>query len=184
SSSSFLDNILRMASRDYHPTANDVLRVNFSPQTQVRTTIIQAEPRQRLEFFQLNSMPSYCWKWRPFFEDVDLVMYFVDFANYQSILGELTNQVFRRRPNLLTDSTYTFGSIVNSSFYARHPFIVVCNKVDVFKHKLSKVPLTSVFDDYGGSTVESVAMNYIIEKFVQQRRFVARSIARSPTIFM
>src|SRR4051794_27105646 len=52
--------------------------------------------------------------------------------------------------NRMMESLVLFDSVVNSRWFMRTSIILFLNKVDLFKQKLSRSPLSNYFPDYSG----------------------------------
>ena len=72
--------------------------------------------------------------------------------------------------NRMNESLIFFESIVNSRWFLRTSIILFLTKIDIFKAKLPRVPLTNHFPEYTGGTDINKAAKYILWKFVQSNR--------------
>ncbi len=86
----------------------------------------------------------------------------------------------------MTESLVLFESVVNSRWFLRASIILLLNKIDVFKMKLSrvrstfcssycilisiKVPLERYFPEYTGENDVNKAAKYILWRFMQVNR--------------
>ena len=52
--------------------------------------------------------------------------------------------------NRMSESLTLFGSICNMRYFTDTPFILFLNKTDIFKLKISQVPITVAFPEYSG----------------------------------
>lgn len=50
----------------------------------------------------------------------------------------------------MQESLVLFESVINSRWFLRTSVILFLNKIDLFKQKLSKVPLVQYFPEYTG----------------------------------
>ena len=50
--------------------------------------------------------------------------------------------------NRMQESEHLFGEMINNVFFRDTPFIVFFNKIDIFKEKMKKAPLTIAYKEY------------------------------------
>src|SRR5262245_46064543 len=70
----------------------------------------------------------------------------------------------------MMESIVLFDSVVNSRWFMRTSIILFLNKIDLFKTKLAKSPLSSYFPDYSGGNDVSRAAKYLLWRFNQVNR--------------
>ena len=68
------------------------------------------------------------------------------------------------------ESLVLFDSVVNSRWFMRTSIILFLNKVDLFKQKLSRSPLSNYFPDYSGGNDVNRAAKYLLWRFNQVNR--------------
>lgn len=70
-----------------------------------------------------------------------------------------------------------FESLVNGEWFKRKPIILFLNKVDLFREKLGKSPISAHFPDYRGkSDDEEAAAKYFADRFRGINRTADREI--------
>lgn len=68
------------------------------------------------------------------------------------------------------ESLVLFDSVVNSRWFMRTSIILFLNKVDLFKQKLARSPLSNYFPDYSGGNDVNRAAKYLLWRFNQVNR--------------
>lgn len=98
------------------------------------------------------------------FDDVTIIIFFVDLTQYDQVLLEDSDQ------NRLMESMIFFDSIVNLRWFKRTSILLLLANVDGFRRKLVHSPFSNYFKDYsGGNDVKSTAA-YIVQRFNQLNR--------------
>jgi len=72
--------------------------------------------------------------------------------------------------NRMMESLTLFDSVVNSRWFMRTSIILFLNKVDLFKQKLGRSPLSNYFPDYSGGNDVNRAAKYLLWRFNQVNR--------------
>lgn len=72
--------------------------------------------------------------------------------------------------NRMMESLVLFDSVVNSRWFVRTSIILFLNKVDLFKQKLARSPLSNYFPDYSGGNDVTRAAKYLLWRFNQVNR--------------
>jgi hypothetical protein len=70
----------------------------------------------------------------------------------------------------MMESLVLFDSVVNSRWFMRTSIILFLNKVDLFKQKLARSPLSNYFPDYSGGNDVNRAAKYLLWRFNQVNR--------------
>lgn len=68
------------------------------------------------------------------------------------------------------ESLVLFDSVVNSRWFMRTSIILFLNKVDLFRQKLPRSPLSNYFPDYSGGNDVNRAAKYLLWRFNQVNR--------------
>jgi guanine nucleotide-binding protein subunit alpha len=95
--------------------------------------------------FDVGGQRSERKKWIHCFEAVTSIIFCVALSEYDQVLLEESKQ------NRMLESLILFESVINSRWFVRSSIILFLNKVDIFKTKISKVPLDRYFPDYTGT---------------------------------
>jgi len=102
--------------------------------------------------------------WIHCFETVTSIIFCVALSEYDQVLLEESNQ------NRMMESLVLFDSVVNSRWFVRTSIILFLNKVDLFKTKLARSPLSNYFPDYSGGNDVTRAAKYLLWRFNQVNR--------------
>ena len=157
SSGYFLNDIVRISDTGYVPTVQDVL------QTRVRTTnIVQTEffcKNMLFKMYDVGGQRSERKKWLHCFQDVTAIIFCTALSEYDLVLEE-DNKV-----NRMAESMKLFKSIINNKWFVHTSMILFLNKMDLFKEKIGKSPLTSCFPEYEGPNEFKEAASYIQDRF-------------------
>lgn len=70
----------------------------------------------------------------------------------------------------LAESLMLFDSVINSRWFRKSAVVLILNKIDVFKRKLSKTPINSFFPEYAGGANVDDALAFISNRFLQANR--------------
>ncbi|KAG7193996.1 Guanine nucleotide-binding protein alpha-2 subunit [Scheffersomyces spartinae] len=158
----FLSQILTLASPNYLPTVQDILR------TRKKTSGIFDfsfnMPGLNIHMFDVGGQRSERKKWIHCFDNVTLIMFCVALSEYDQVLLEENTQ------NRLEESLTLFDSVVNSRWFARTSVVLFLNKIDIFAKKLPHSPLENYFPDYIGGNDVNKAAQYIYWRFTQVNR--------------
>ncbi|OBT50402.1 hypothetical protein VE04_09602 [Pseudogymnoascus sp. 24MN13] len=165
SSPYFIEEIQRIAQKDYLPTDADILKLggvtpDKSGVQEYRLTIGQLS----LRMFDANSQRSGRAKWIHQFETCISIIFFVDMSQYDEHPPGEPNQ------NKLIESLLLFDSVVNSHWFYRASFILLLCNVGRFREKLQTKPLVNYFPDYRGGSDFNKSAKYILWRFNQSNR--------------
>jgi len=154
----YLNNIDKIASPDYIPDEEDVLR------SRVRTTgIIETDfvvEKTKFKMVDVGGQRSERKKWMHCFQDVTAVIFCVALSEYDLKLFE------DDQTNRMHESLKLFKEICNSKWFVETSIVLFLNKTDLFEQKILKVNLNICFKDYTGGNDPKVAREFIKEKFV------------------
>ncbi|KAM9956345.1 hypothetical protein ACTFIR_003058 [Dictyostelium discoideum] len=84
-------------------------------------------------------------KWIHCFQDITCVLFVTSINDYDTLLEE-DNSTSR-----FTDSLELFREMVNSNWFTKSPFVLFFNKVDLFKEKIKKIPISQHLKDFSGN---------------------------------
>ena len=114
--------------------------------------------------FDVGGQRSERKKWIHCFENVTSIIFCVALSEYDQVLLEESSQ------NRMMESLLLFDSVVNSRWFMRTSIILFLNKVDIFKQKLFRSPLSNYFPDYSGGSDINKAAKYLLWRFNQVNR--------------
>lgn len=169
----------RIAAPDYLPTEADVLRARTKT-TGIYETKFQMG-QLSIHMFDVGGQRSERKKWIHCFENVTSIIFCVALSEYDQVLLEESTQVSQptrsergqptdNQQNRMMESLVLFDSVVNSRWFMRTSIILFLNKVDLFKQKLAKSPLSTYFPDYSGGNDVNRAAKYLLFRFDQVNR--------------
>ncbi|KAI0634650.1 G-alpha-domain-containing protein [Trametes polyzona] len=182
----FLDNIPRIASRNYEPSDDDIVRARL------RTLGVQ---EHRLVMERSHGMSSLAtndisreWliydvggsrtsraAWFPFFDDANAILFLAPISCFDELLQE------DRRVNRLEDSFLLWRAIVQSKLLANCILILFLNKCDLLEKKIaSGVSIQKYLPSYGKRENSAKALaKYLLQKFKDQARDLS-PVAKRP----
>jgi GTPase SAR1 family protein len=164
----FFRRIRQVATPDYSPTIEDVMRVR------VRTTGIveQAFTIEGNEFrmFDVGGQRNERKKWIHCFEHVTAVLFVAAISAFDLTLFE------DDRVNRMAEALKVFEEILNSPWFKQTSMILFLNKRDLFAEKIKKVKLRDYFPDYLGENNYEDAVKYIISIFHAKNQNPDRTI--------
>ncbi|XP_021964159.1 guanine nucleotide-binding protein G(o) subunit alpha isoform X2 [Folsomia candida] len=137
----FLDYLDRIGMSNYEPTEQDILRTHVSICGFNEITF----PIGNLNFTIYDIPNVRCGsrrKWNHIFETATAIMFCVAMSEYYQVLYE------DETTNRMQMSLSLFDSICNNKWFTDTPIILFLKKMDLFKEKIKKSPLTLCFPDY------------------------------------
>ena len=158
----FFGELDRISQPDYIPTENDVLRARTKTTGIYETRFDMGN--LSIHMFDVGGQRSERKKWIHCFEDVTSIIFCVALSEYDQVLLEESGQ------NRMTESLVLFDSVINSRWFVRTSIILFLNKIDIFKEKLTNVPLVDWFPDYQGGADPNKAAKYILYRFTLVNR--------------
>lgn len=158
----FFEHARRISSPAYLPTNDDVLRARSKSTAITETTF--AMGNLLIHLFDVGGQRSERFKWIHSFEAVSSIIFCVAISEYDQVLLEDPTQ------NRLDESLVLFESVVNSRWFARSSVILFLNKVDIFRRKITRVPLSDTCPDYTGGPDVQKAARYVLWRFTQLNR--------------
>nr|GAT55688.1 heterotrimeric G-protein alpha subunit [Mycena chlorophos] len=158
----FIRDIRRLASPEYIPTEEDVLRARLQSTSITETRFNMGG--LSIHMFDVGGQRSERKKWIHCFESVTSIIFCTALSEYDQVLLE------ERKQNRMRESLVLFESVINSRWFLRTSIILFLNKIDVFRIKLSKVPLERYFPEYTGGADINKAAKYVLWRFMQENR--------------
>ncbi|KAF9260802.1 G-alpha-domain-containing protein [Marasmius fiardii PR-910] len=128
----FFSEVLRIGSPGYVPNEIDVLRARWRTTSITETRFEMG--KLSIHMFEVRGQRSERRKWTHCFEVVNSILFVAALSYYDQV--DFTFNI-----NEMQETLVLFEGIVNSRWFLRSSIILFLNKVDVFKKKLSKVPL-------------------------------------------
>ncbi|KAJ3375965.1 Guanine nucleotide-binding protein alpha-2 subunit [Allomyces arbusculus] len=160
--SDFFQEIRRISAPNYVPNEQDVLRARIKTTGIIETRFSMGQ--LQIHMFDVGGQRSERRKWIHCFEAVTSIIFCVALSEYDQVLLEDSKQ------NRMAESLVLFESVINSRWFVRTSIILFLNKVDLFKDKLTKVPLSKYFSDYTGEEDLNKGAKYLLYKFTLLNR--------------
>ncbi|ORZ18800.1 guanine nucleotide binding protein, alpha subunit [Absidia repens] len=164
----YFDSIDRIGDTNYIPTDQDVLRSRVKTTGITETTFVIDDLTYRM--FDVGGQRSERKKWIHCFENVTAIIFLVAISEYDQVLIE--DETVNRMQEALT----LFDSICNSRWFVKTSIILFLNKIDIFKEKLPKQPLSESFPDFNGPETYDDASDYILNRFVSLNQSDSKQI--------
>ncbi|KAF7297814.1 Heterotrimeric G-protein alpha subunit [Mycena kentingensis (nom. inval.)] len=158
----FINHIQRLAAPGYTPTEEDVLRARAQSTSITETRFNMGG--LSIHMFDVGGQRSERKKWIHCFESVTSIIFCTALSEYDQVLLE------EKKQNRMRESLVLFESVINSRWFLRTSIILFLNKIDVFRVKLSKVPLERYFPEYTGGQDINKAAKYVLWRFMQENR--------------
>ncbi|PWN29512.1 guanine nucleotide-binding protein alpha-3 subunit [Jaminaea rosea] len=158
----FFENVRRIGSQDYVPNEDDVLRARSKTTGIAETRFNMGQ--LSIHLFDVGGQRSERKKWIHCFEAVTSIIFCVALSEYDQVLLEESGQ------NRMAESLVLFESVVNSRWFLRTSIILFLNKIDIFKQKIPRIPLSDFFPEYSGGADVNKAAKYILWRFTQTNR--------------
>ncbi len=144
----YFEKISAIASPNYMPTDQDILRSRVKTTGIVETTFDIRSNTYR--FFDVGGQRSERKKWIHCFENVQAIIFLAAISEYDMKLVE------DEGVNRMEEAFQLFESIVSSRWFQKTAIILFLNKMDLFEEKIYDVPIEDFFEDYeGGADIES-----------------------------
>ncbi|KAF9001016.1 guanine nucleotide binding protein, alpha subunit [Cyathus striatus] len=153
----FFTHVMRIGQPEYVPDRKDVLMAWQKTYGVIEERFMTKRPPQVHMFdVSIGHEQLKRKKWIYCLENITHIIFCASLSEYDQ--------------NRMNESLTLFESIVNSRWFLRTSFILILNKVDVFKLKIKKVPLEHHFHDYTGGCDIKKAVKYILWTFMQLNR--------------
>eukprot|EP00005_Dracoamoeba_jomungandri_P003252 CAMPEP_0174252840 /NCGR_PEP_ID=MMETSP0439-20130205/2207_1 /TAXON_ID=0 /ORGANISM="Stereomyxa ramosa, Strain Chinc5" /LENGTH=359 /DNA_ID=CAMNT_0015333489 /DNA_START=17 /DNA_END=1096 /DNA_ORIENTATION=- len=157
SASYFITSCERLASDDYLPSDEDLLRARLRT-TAVTETVWDLEGLH-FRMVDVGGQRGERSKWLCYFDDVTAVLFTVGISAYDQVIRE------DNRTNRLIEALNLFDSVCHSEYLSGRPFILFLNKKDLFREKIKTVDLNVCFPEYKGGKNFKNAAKFIATKF-------------------
>lgn len=151
----------RIGSEGYSPSPEDILRARLRTSGIVERMFSIHDVA--FKFLDVGGQRNERRKWIHCFDAVTAVIFLTAVSEYDQVLYE------DEKVNRLHESLQVFESICNNRFFNNTAMILFLNKVDLFKEKITKVPLNICFPQYTGKAGNyDQAIKYIEDRFLAQ----------------
>ncbi|KAK3685400.1 guanine nucleotide binding protein, alpha subunit [Podospora appendiculata] len=155
----FCEDLDRIWDSTYIPTDQDLLRSRLRTTGITETVFDLGQLTYRM--FDVGGQRSERKKWIHCFENVNCLLFLVAISGYDQCLVE------DKDGNQMNEALMLWESIANSHWFTNSALILFLNKMDLFREKLVKSPITEHgFTDYHGPPDDwKQASKYFMDKF-------------------
>lgn len=155
----FCGDLDRIWDKAYVPTDQDLLRTRLRTTGITETVFDLGQLTYRM--FDVGGQRSERKKWIHCFENVNCLLFLVAISGYDQCLVE------DKDGNQMNEALMLWESIANSHWFTKSALILFLNKMDLFKEKLPKSPITQHgFTDYHGPPEDwKQASKHFMDKF-------------------
>ncbi|KAI9188248.1 guanine nucleotide-binding protein subunit alpha [Blastocladiella emersonii ATCC 22665] len=153
----YLDALPRLATEDYLPSDQDILRSRVKTTGIVETVFHIGDLSYRM--FDVGGQRSERKKWIHCFENVTAIVFLVAISEYDQVLVEDDSQ------NRMKESLTLFDSICNSRWFTKTSVILFLNKIDLFKEKVAVSMIAHYFPEYDGDNSFQDGCHFFLKKF-------------------
>ncbi|KAJ3451238.1 guanine nucleotide-binding protein g(o) subunit alpha [Anaeramoeba flamelloides] len=154
----FLNNIDRICEKKYVPSSEDILYCRV-PTVGVKE--IRFEVKDHIwRLIDVGGQRSERRKWIHHFNNVDMLIFIVSMSEYNQKLYE------EQSTNRMLESIEVFNKNINNEYFKKKNLVLLLNKIDLFKSKIEKYPLTTCFPEYTGENNFEETSKYIVEQYL------------------
>ncbi|KIJ51433.1 hypothetical protein M422DRAFT_158478 [Sphaerobolus stellatus SS14] len=164
----FLENIDRIASPEYLPSMDDIMRARIQTMgiAEHEFEITLGSKAVKWLLYDVGGARGQRHKWIPYFEDANAIIFLAPISAFDQYLDE------DPKTNRIDDSLQLFTQICSNILLKKVHLVLFLNKTDILKEKLeSGVPLNKFITSYGDrpNTYEDIC-NYFKAHFAQVHR--------------
>ncbi|CAL1593743.1 unnamed protein product [Knipowitschia caucasica] len=157
----YLSNLDRIASSEYIPTEQDVLRVRF-PTTGIHDYSFTIK-KITLRIVDVGGQKSERRKWIHSFEDVTSLIFLASLSEYDQVLEE------KDTINRMTESLCLFSTIIHSPWFLSTSIILFLNKTDILADKIQTSDLKKYFPNFPGQRQSVEDAKTFIKKMYEEQ---------------
>jgi len=158
----FFEQIETICRKDYIPSFQDIIRCR------IRTTgIVELEfqvENHIFKLFDVGGQRNERKKWIHCFDQVTAVIFVAALSSYDQMLIE------DDKVNRLIEAINLFDDICNGRWFRKTAMILFLNKKDLFAEKCQRIPISTLFPEYTGSTECTPSAQYIQNQFEQRNK--------------
>jgi signal recognition particle receptor subunit beta len=182
------ENIQRIAAEDYRPTPFDMLCTRTKT-TGVVEKLIKVNDDLHIKLVDVGGQRNERRKWFSLFDQCTLVIFLCAASDFNKLLYEGMSlslsplllfctfihstthiNTIDDETNRMIENLNLFKETVNNRWFKDKPFVVLYNKMDVFKEKIEAgQKITDAFPDYDGPHEPRACIEYIKKKYQEQR---------------
>ncbi|RKF80010.1 Guanine nucleotide-binding protein alpha-2 subunit [Golovinomyces cichoracearum] len=166
----YFNDLERIFNKNFTPTNQDVLRARIRTTGVIESVFNLGSIQYRI--FDVGGQRSERRKWIHCFENVNALIFLAAISGYDQCLSE------DRESNQMQEALMLWESIVNSHWFKKSTLILFLNKIDLFKDKVARSPITKYgFTDFRGNTRDPrQTSKYFVQKFKALNRSSSREV--------
>ncbi|KAJ3440680.1 guanine nucleotide-binding protein g(o) subunit alpha [Anaeramoeba flamelloides] len=164
----FLDSLERIVDNDYLPNNQDIINCRI-PTTGINELQFQVDGNP-WRIVDVGGQRSERRKWIHHFKHATIVLFVVAISEYDQYLFEDQNI------NRMFESLELFHNIAKKGTFVKTDFILIFNKMDLFKKKIKTSTPKKCFKDYKGGHHASAAKKFITRKFLKVGKTKKRKV--------
>ncbi|KAH7699764.1 GTP-binding protein alpha subunitgna isoform 2 [Aphelenchoides avenae] len=156
----YLSDVRRLATQDYVPTEQDILRVRVPTTGIIEYTFDMQQVIFRM--VDVGGQRSERRKWIHCFENVTSIMFVAALSEYDQTLGESSTE------NRMEESKALFRTILECPYFGGTSVMLFLNKKDLFAEKIMYSHLGDYFPEYEGPDRDEIAAReFILRMFAE-----------------
>lgn len=155
----YFEHIDRISEEGYRPTPVDILSTRTKTVGVIEKNI---SINDELEFklIDVGGQRSERRKWVSLFKGITLVIFLAAASDYNKLCYE------DDETNRMTENFSLFQEIVNNPLFSQTPFVILFNKMDVFREKIEAgQSIKEAFPEYDGAQNCDESIDFIKEKY-------------------
>ncbi|KAH9830772.1 G-protein alpha subunit [Rhodofomes roseus] len=161
----FLNDVVRVAARDYEPSDEDVVRARLRTmgvqEYRFRKGACRLDADREWMLYDVGGARSLRNAWYPYFDDINALIFLAPISCFDERLAE------DRRVNRLQDSLLIWKAVCSSTLLAKVQLILFLNKCDLLEKKIQRgVQVSQYVTSYGTRPNEAKAVaKYFRQQF-------------------
>jgi len=164
----FFNSVDRISDPDWIPTVQDIL---FSRTRTVGINEIAFKfTGTQMRLVDVGGQRSERRKWIHCFEEVTAIFFITAISEYDQVLRE------DETTNRMQESMNLFQEISNCDWFSQTPIILFLNKSDLFKEKLPRVSIKTLFTEFTGPNEYEPAVDYVRNQFLALNTLASRKV--------
>jgi len=162
----FIESIDRIATEDYVPSVDDVMRVRIQTTGIIEETLTMNE--RIFHIVDVGGQRSERRKWINCFSGVTGLIFVASLTAYNQFLYE------DEKVNRLIESLQLFKKLLSGETFKNACVVLFLNKADLFSEMVVNTPITTCLPEYKGDLTEEAQYNYI--KWLYESQTGSKSI--------
>ncbi|KAI9458060.1 guanine nucleotide binding protein, alpha subunit [Boletus coccyginus] len=174
----FLDNAERLATRDFEPTDDDIVRARLRTldiQEYELNVVEDGEPTRMWKIYDVGGSRTQRNVWLPYFDQVDAVIFLAPISCFDERLQE------DPKVNRLEDSFILWKAICSSKLLSQTTLVVFLTNVDILRRKIeSGVMVNQHLPSYGNRPNDTQS---VVEYLRQQFKDIVKHNSLEPRMY-